>query len=296
MKISGSLVLYCSKIDQFEAAIANFLCATVDSFLYVVDNSPVALRSDFFSHPRVRYMHSGENIGFGAGHNLAINLACQHSDLHLILNPDIRFGTDVLTALSDFFSKDAELVAAMPKVVYPDGSLQRLCKLLPNPAELIVRRFVPFASLRASMDKRYEMHGLSQVRPSEVPTLSGCFLMVRSRTLLAIGGFDERYFMYMEDVDLVRRLAVVGRTLYIPTAVVIHEYAKGSYRNLRLLRYHVQSAIRYFNKWGWFFDKHRALRNNFCLQCSDPVAGAFDKTCFEPASTQQIVDAEHGMF
>jgi len=276
MKISGSLVLYCSRRDQYEAAIANFLEATIDGILYVVDNSPVALQSDYFSNVRVKYVHNGKNIGFGAGHNCALRLACQQSDLHLILNPDIRFDVDVLDVLAEGFRKNKDLVAVMPKVVYPDGSLQRLCKLLPTPVDLIVRRFVPFAAIRKWMDKRYEMHDLCQERPSEVPTLSGCFLMVRSKALTNIGGFDERYFMYMEDVDLVRRLASKGRVLYVPTVSVVHEYAKGSYRNYRLLGYHIKSAIRYFNKWGWLFDGDRRLRNRFCLDnCRKVSSGDF---------------------
>jgi GT2 family glycosyltransferase len=264
MKISASLVLYCSRKSLFEAAIANFLGAVPDGVLYVVDNSPVALESDYFVHPRVVYVHNVANIGFGAAHNRAFSRACPHSDLHLILNPDIRFGPEVLDEMTTIFQQDAQLVAAMPKIVYPDGSLQRLCKLLPTPADLLVRRFLPLRKLRENLDYRYEMHELCQDKASEVPTLSGCFLVVRSRSLLEVGGFDERYFMYMEDVDLVRRLAMTGKSLYVPTSTVIHEYAKGSYRNYRLLRYHIQSAIKYFNKWGWFFDRHRGERNRFC--------------------------------
>ena len=266
MKISGSLVLYRSRKDQFEAAIANFLHATVDAILYVVDNSPEPLESDYFSHERVVYVHSGANIGFGAGHNRAIHQGCPASDLHLILNPDIRFESDVIDRLCQMFTGDPQLVVAMPKIVYPDGSLQRLCKLLPSPVDLLVRRFLPLRSLRQKLDYRYEMHELCQEKPSEVPTLSGCFLVVRSAVLLELGGFDERYFMYMEDVDLVRRLAMRGRALYVPGATVIHEYAKGSYRNYRLLGYHVRSAISYFNKWGWFFDSHRRTTNRLCAR------------------------------
>lgn len=265
MKISGSLVLYRSRKDQFEAAIANFLDAVPEGLLYVVDNSPTALESDLFSHPRVLFTHNEANIGFGAAHNRAIRRACIESDLHLILNPDIRFECDVLDTFAHMFEHDATLMVAMPKIVYPDGSLQRLCKLLPTPVDLLVRRFVPLRGLRQKLDFHYEMHELCQERPSEVPTLSGCFLVARSAILLKIGGFDERYFMYMEDVDLVRRLAMEGRSLYVPTSTVVHEYAKGSYRNYRLLSYHIRSAIRYFNKWGWFFDSYRRQRNRFCV-------------------------------
>jgi len=67
-----------------------------------------------------------------------------------------------------------------------------------------------------------------------------------------LGGFDERYFMYMEDVDLVRRCASLGKVKYLPKMTVVHEFSKGSYHNPKLLRYHVCSAIMYFNKWGWF--------------------------------------------
>lgn len=265
MRISASLVLYRSRKDQYEAVIANFLDAVSTGTLYVVDNSPEALESTYFSDARVRYIHSGGNVGFGPGHNQAIRMACPESDLHLILNPDIKFGADVLDVLSGYFERDGKVAVAMPKVVYPDGSLQRLCKLLPTPGDLIARRFLPFRSLRQRLNRRYEMHDLCQERPSEVPSLSGCFLVVRSKNLLDIGGFDERYFMYMEDVDLVRRLALKGKALYIPTVSVVHEYAKGSYKNRRLLGYHISSAIRYFNKWGWFFDRHRRSRNNVCL-------------------------------
>lgn len=87
------------------------------------------------------------------------------------------------------------------------------------------------------------------------PTISGCFLMCRTEKLIGIGGFDGRFFMYMEDVDLCRRLWSVGMIACLPTVAVFHGYAAGSYKNLKLLRYHVQSAICYFRKWGIFPDR-----------------------------------------
>jgi len=156
-------------------------------------------------------------------------------------------------------------MAAMPQIRYPDGSLQRLCKLLPTPSDLLVRRFLPIRSLQERLNSRYELHSLPQDRASEVPTLSGCFLAMRSADLLAIDGFDERFFMYMEDVDLVRRLSRRGAVRYRPDIHVVHEYAKGSYRSRKLLGYHLKSAILYFNKWGWFIDSYRRRINAACL-------------------------------
>jgi GT2 family glycosyltransferase len=110
------------------------------------------------------------------------------------------------------------------------------------------------------------MIDLPQDRPSFVPTLSGCFLIVRTNLFLRIGGFDERFFMYMEDIDLVRRIGDEAETIYLPSVQVIHAYAKGSYRSWRLLGYHLVSAIQYFNKWGWFIDSDRRMKNYNALK------------------------------
>lgn len=261
MKISGSLVLYESNRCDFELVIASFLSASKDGDLYVIDNSPYPSFSHLFANPRVKYKHLGANIGFGCAHNQAINVCCANSDLHLIVNPDIQFGEEVLTHMSQYFISDSNLVAAMPKVKYPNGDLQHLCKLLPTPVNLIIRRFIPISKIRNAINSRYELHGLSQDCAVEVPTLSGCFLLVRSNELMAIGGFDPRYFMYLEDVDLVRRLASRGTIKYLPTISVVHAYAKGSYSNIRLLSHHIFSAIKYFNKWGWIYDSKRRASN-----------------------------------
>lgn len=99
----------------------------------------------------------------------------------------------------------------------------------------------------------------------EVPSLSGCFMFVRIAVLKKVGGFDERYFMYAEDLDLCRRIGKVSRTMYYPNVVVYHEYAKGSYKNRRLLRYHLSSVVKYFNKWGWVWDLDRKIINKRIL-------------------------------
>lgn len=263
MNLSASLVLFHNDSSQYEQAINSFL-ESCPGILYVVDNSAFALQHPLFLHPRVRYFHARENLGFGKAHNLAITMATDTSDAHLILNPDISFEPNVLAELCQFLEVNPKVGAVMPQVNYPDGSLQRLCKLLPTPADLILRRFAP-GRIKEKINQRYEMFGLAQDKPSCVPTLSGCFLLIRSNLLHRIGGFDERFFMYLEDVDLVRRIGDISKTVYYPSVQVIHSYAKGSYRNWKLLGYHLRSAIQYFNKWGWFFDSTRRMRNRNAL-------------------------------
>lgn len=260
MRISASLVLFHNEPHHFEVAISSFLNGC-DGILCVVDNSLTPLRSELFNNARVRYLHVGENLGFGRAHNYAIALLDNSSDVHLILNPDIVFEVYVLPELSKFLLLNPNVGALMPRVNYPDGSLQRLCKLLPTPLDLIIRRFIPFDWLKARLNQRYELYELPQDRPSCVPSLSGCFLLVRTKLLHQLGGFDQRYFMYLEDVDLVRRIGDVAQTMYLPSVHVTHVHAKGSYYNRKLLCYHLYSAVSYFSKWGWFIDRARHARN-----------------------------------
>ena len=72
------------------------------------------------------------------------------------------------------------------------------------------------------------------------------------------GLFDERFFMYFEDTDLSRRIHSRYRTVMYSHVSVFHAYDRRSRRDLRLLRIHISSAVKYFNKWGWFFDRERA--------------------------------------
>jgi GT2 family glycosyltransferase len=271
MRVTASLVLYHSPARQVREVVGDFLAqpAHAGAQLVIVDNSVPAM--DLSGLPelqdaRVRVVVAGRNLGFGAGHNLALRHA-QPSDLHLLLNPDVRFGPGVLPVLAAWMQAHPDVGAVMPQVTYPDGRLQRLCRLLPTPMDLFGRRFLPHGAWRDRLNARYELWQLPQDRPVDVPILSGCFLLVRRSLLEALGGFDERYFMYMEDYDLVRRIADTGaRTVYLPTVCVAHDYGRGSYGNGVLLRHHLRSAWRYFWKWGWWHDPVRARRNRATLQ------------------------------
>lgn len=264
--ISASLVLFDNSPQLYGVAIQSFLDGVPDGLLIVSDNSPEPLQHPLFLHERVRYIFNDANLGFGRAHNRAIAVLPGASEFHLLLNPDVRFGLEVLPELVRVMRADPAIGAVMPRINYPDGSLQRLCKLLPTPVDLILRRFIPSQAIRQWTNRRYEMHALPQDAVVEVPTLSGCCLLVRTHLLRVLGGFDERYFMYMEDVDLVRRIGDRAKTVYVPAVSVVHEYAKGSYINQKLLGYHLKSALKYFAKWGWLLDTVRSERNRKALQ------------------------------
>ena len=270
MRISCSVVCY----HNAPAQIANVLQSVADSgplngvelLLFVVDNSRDSSLAVLAQRFGATYLHLPHNPGFGAGHNAAIQQALeQDSDYHLVLNPDIRFGADVLGILIDYMQRQREIGLLMPKVLYPDGKRQNLCKLLPSPLDLFVRRFSPMLFRASGRLATYELHHSGYDRVMDVPSLSGCFMLLRMSVVRQTGGFDERYFMYLEDVDLTRRIGRIARTVYFPHVSIVHEYGRGSYKSAKLLFYHIRSATRYFNKWGWFRDPEKKSINRLAL-------------------------------
>ena len=214
---------------------------------------------------RVRYIHS-MNCGYGAGHNIAIREAMEVGAIyHVIVNPDIYFGEGVLEQLVAYMNVNKEIGLVMPKILYPNGELQYLCKLLPTPFDLLLRRFGLWKKYREKRDIRYELRFADYNQEMQVPSLSGCFMFARMSILKQVDGFDERYFMYAEDLDLCRRIGKIAQTMYYPKVSVYHAYAKGSYKNRKLLRYHMCSMFKYFNKWGWLWDIERKTINKRVL-------------------------------
>ncbi len=197
-------------------------------------------------------------MGYGAGHNISIKQSIRKKiKYHLVLNPDVYFKRGVLEGLYEFMQDNHDIGLVMPKIFYPDGSMQHLCKLLPTPWILILRRFLPSSKYLSKKNRLYELRFADYDQIMNVPYLSGCFMFLRTQALEKAGLFDERFFMYFEDADLTRRIRQIYRTVYYPRVSVFHQYAKGSYENWVLLKYHLQSSLKYFNKWGSFFDKER---------------------------------------
>lgn len=158
-------------------------------------------------------------------------------------------------------NENAEIGHLMPKVFYPDGNIQYLCKLLPTPFDLFFRRFLPEKWTRKRMN-RFEMRESGYDRLMDVPYLSGCFMFLRVAALKEVGTFDERFFMYPEDIDLTRRIHRKYRTVFYPEVNIVHHHTRSSYKNSRMMWIHTQNLIRYFSKWGWFFDEERRRVNS----------------------------------
>ncbi len=266
--VSASIVLYHNKKEQILKVVNSFLNTNLKVKLYLVDNSSNNdLKELAKIDERIEYIFNNTNLGYGSAHNIAMKKSIEDkTPYHIVLNPDIYFDNDVLKKLYEYMEQNKDIGNIIPQVLYPDGEIQYLTKLLPTPVDLILRRFIPSKNWKEKRNEKYELRFTGYKHIANIPSLSGCFMFLRTSVLEDIGLFDENIFMYLEDTDLNRRIHSKYKTIFYPKVHIIHEYAKESYINKTLLKYHIQSAIYYFNKWGWLFDRERREINNKCLK------------------------------
>ena len=258
LHISATIVAYKNNIDELNLSIKSFLETNLNVAIYIIDNSPTdSLKDKIYKDNRVRYIFMNKNNGFGAGHNEILSHPELMGKYHLVLNPDIHFEPGVIDRLYSYMEENPDVGNVMPKVLYPNGDLQYLCKLLPTPIDWIGRLIIPFKAIKDKINDKFEMHFADYNKCMNVPYLSGCFMFLRTSVIKEIGLFDTHIFMYGEDTDLNRRIHAKYKTMYNPDVTIIHRHEQGSHKNLHLMWIHIKAAIYYFNKWGWFIDKER---------------------------------------
>lgn len=267
-KLTVSIVLYNNPIAMLKKAIESVLNTSLDITLYLIDNSPSdTLRALCDMDVRIRYIHNPSNLGYGTAHNIAICESIkQERTYHLVLNPDVYFNAGVLEEIVEYMNSHPDVGLLMPKVLYPNGEIQYIAKLLPTPWDLFARRFVPIKSYLERLNRRYCLTFFDYLSIVEIPFISGCFMFIRTDTLKKIGSFDEHFFMYLEDADLSRRIGAVAKTVLYPHVHIYHEYERGAHKNIRLLWIFICSTFTYFNKYGWFFDSYRRKINQQTLE------------------------------
>lgn len=264
--ITISIVTYKSNKKQFTNIINSILNTKLNFITYIIDNSPDNEIEKYFIDPRIIYIFNNNNIGFGAGHNIAIKKAIQNkSQYHLVVNPDIYFDSDAIPKMLEFMNQNKDVGLLMPEILYPDGQIQYLPKLLPSPMQLVIRKTVGFMKFLKKSNDLYELRNVPSKIIYETPIISGCFSLFRTDALKKIDGYDERYFMYFEDFDISKRVNIYYKTIYFPLISVYHEYERGANKKIKLLIIFINSAIQYFNKWGWFFEKNRKRINKKTL-------------------------------
>ena len=246
--ITASIVVYNEDPIELENVINSFLGSPFSNKIYIIDNSPTNWLEEKIIGDNIEYVFSGSNIGFGRGHNSILDTIEQLSDYHLILNPDVFFQSEILEKLINQLEKDTQLSMVAPKVSYPSKELQYTARKFPTIIELLCRFLGVFKHY--TDNKEYKNDNLLfSFFPDFV---QGSFMLFKTKDLIDLKGFDQRYFMYMEDVDICRRIDLSGKKkLYFPKVEVTHTHRKGSSKNIRLFFIHMSSIIKYFMKWGF---------------------------------------------
>ena len=192
------------------------------------------------------------NVGYGAAQNLALERST--ADFHLVLNPDVELDADALLESIRFLDANPGAVMVAPQGLDGSGRYAGLAKREPSVLVLLLRAMSVQASsgfLGRRAGRYIYSDRLPSGQPQPIRLASGCYMFCRASALRAVGGFDERYFLYFEDYDLSRRIAGHGRLYEVPGVRIRHHGGDTARRGLGRIACFVRSGIRYFNAYGW---------------------------------------------
>jgi GT2 family glycosyltransferase len=223
----------------------------------VVDNSePPDAAIDAFgerhSPGRIAVRRGEGNIGFGAGHNLALREIA--SDFHLVLNPDVKLDRDALLEAVRFMIGNPACGLLAPAVYDGQGRQQFLCKRYPAVLDFLLRGFAPRLLRRLFRHRleRYELRDrVNDAVLWDPPVVSGSFMFFRTAILKRLGGFDPRFFLYLEDFDLTLRAAKIARVAYVPQVRITHYGGYAARKGIRHVSLFAMAAFKFYNKNGW---------------------------------------------
>lgn len=265
IKIITSIVIYNPNLDDLNILFSSYAVAMnelKDKFdvmdeVHLIDNNPegsyrhkVEALCDR-SSINFTYNVSEINGGYGYGHNQSIKQS--DGQFHLVCNPDIEFKKDTFLEAVKYMMEYDDVSLLSPSVFGKDGKRQYLCKRNPSLFKFFLRRFSTVWINRLFFKNyldQYEFRDKSYDDIIEnVPHCTGCFMFFNTKILKKLKGFDERFFMYMEDADISRRALQYGKTVYFPKVQVIHRWERGAYKDPKLRNEAIKSAFQYSVKW-----------------------------------------------
>ena len=245
MLITCSIVTYNSEneISKILHDLENCLSIGLDS-VYVVDNNSTDNTCNLIKNKFgwVNLIESKKNLGYGGGHNLAIRQV--DSDFHIIINPDISIDVENFVKIKEFCMSE-KFAIACPKVMNSDGTEQFLPKKDPKFKYILGGTFKFLKKYR----EEYTLFNIKPTNITEVEFCTGCFTICNTKILKQIGGYDERYFMYMEDADLTRTMRNEGKALYNPNIIVTHLWKRENRKNIKGIVRWFKSYFKYKKKW-----------------------------------------------
>ena len=211
------------------------------------DGTPDAIRTEF---PHVHLMATGENLGFAAGNNRGLQAA--RGRVIVFLNPDTEPAEGSLARLVEALDADRTLGIVGPRLTYPDGALQPSVRGFPTfGVALLVLLKLYRVSRRLPAVARYDQRDFDYNRAQDVEQLMGACLAMPRAVVDAMKGFDERFWMWFEEVDLCLRVRQAGwRVRYCPDAIVMHRLNQSTVllHSAFLQRMYARSLVAFFEK------------------------------------------------
>ncbi|MBS3145159.1 glycosyltransferase family 2 protein [Candidatus Woesearchaeota archaeon] len=250
MKLSIIIVSYNSA-PFLEAGLHSLYDSLKNSTfeLFVVDNNSQDTSADLVKtfFPKVRLILNKINIGFGAACNQVLRQA--KGEYLLLMNPDVRVHPTTLSEMVSYLQNHRNIGILAPQLRFANGSLQYSCRRYPR----FPSHFAKILFSRSPLTSDYLMLDKDHTLIQDIDWSLGAFLLVRKQVIDQIGGFDERFFLYFEDIDLCRRAKQAGwRVVYYPKAVATHLYQQASHRLFsKPFFYHLMSMYKYYRKYGF---------------------------------------------
>jgi N-acetylglucosaminyl-diphospho-decaprenol L-rhamnosyltransferase len=200
------------------------------------------------AEPGARVLRPGRNLGYAAGANRGI--AATAAPVVTVCNPDVEVVPGTAAAVLARFDAEPDLGAVGPAVRNPDGSPYPSARSVPAIGDAVGHGLLAFVVPRNRFTRRYRQLDADPGRPRDVDWVSGASIWLRRAAVDAIGGWDEGYFMYVEDVDLCWRLRRAGwRVAYEPAGTVVHvQGASTAHRPYRMIAAHHRSLLRFASK------------------------------------------------
>ncbi len=265
--LSISLVVYQSDLKLLQATLTSLGQAVLyaqqenqlaDCFLTLVDNDV-----DTHNNPDLRKIiqqnWDGEfelfkpeqNLGYGLGHNLAIQNQCE--SLHLVINPDVTVDKRAIINAIDYLQNNSDVGLLTPCSHQSNGKKEYLCKSYPTVFVLLLRGFAPeiIKSLFHKQLSTYELRALPEKTNKDIALTGGCFMFFRGAALEGVEGFSSQFFLYFEDFDLSLRLKQSWKIVYAPHVKIIHHGGYAAKKGLKHVTFFLHSAWVFFNRHGW---------------------------------------------
>ncbi len=250
MNLSCAIVTYNNQsiIRQTLSSIVRHINPCLQYVIYLIDNHSSDQTVDIVRQcpGNIQVISHARNDGFGAGHNLILPVL--NSTYHLVINPDITLENDVIFEMISYMEANPDIGLLVPLLRFPDGRIQHLCKRNPTVIDLFLRLVLPNAFQKRQQN--YTMRETNYDKPFAVESAPGCFMLFRTAIFKQLGGFDQKFFLYMEDADICRRVNAISKTVFYPYNHVIHAWQRGSHKQLKLMWINLCSAFYYFKKWG----------------------------------------------